>query len=41
MPTHERVRQLIAMVEAGKFVEAIQEFYAPQASMQEKQCVQS
>lgn len=35
MPNAERVRQLISMVEAGKFVEAIEEFYAPQASMQE------
>jgi hypothetical protein len=35
MPSRERVRDLIAMVEAGRFVEAIQEFYAPQASMQE------
>ena len=37
MPTNERVRQLISMVEAGRFVEAIQEFYAPQASMQENE----
>jgi hypothetical protein len=35
MPTLERVRDLISMVEAGKFVEAIEEFYAPLASMQE------
>jgi ketosteroid isomerase-like protein len=35
MPSHDRVRQLIGMVEAGKFVEAIEEFYAPSATMQE------
>jgi ketosteroid isomerase-like protein len=35
MPSQDRVRQLISMVEAGKFVEAIEEFYAPSASMQE------
>jgi ketosteroid isomerase-like protein len=35
MPSSDRVRQLISMVEAGRFVEAIEEFYAPQASMQE------
>jgi len=31
MPTRERVQALVAMVEAGKFVEAIQErfFYDP------------
>jgi ketosteroid isomerase-like protein len=35
MPSPDRVRQLISMVEAGQFVEAIEEFYAPSASMQE------
>ena len=35
MPSQERVRELIAMVESGKFVEAIEEFYAPSATMQE------
>jgi len=35
MPSRERVEQLIAEVEQGKFVEAIQEFYADDASMQE------
>jgi ketosteroid isomerase-like protein len=35
MPTRERVKQLIALVERGKFVEALQEFYAADASMQE------
>jgi hypothetical protein len=35
MPTVERVRDLISMVESGRFVEAIEEFYAPSASMQE------
>ena len=31
----ERVRMLIAMAEQGKFLEAIQEFYADDATMQE------
>jgi ketosteroid isomerase-like protein len=35
MPSAERVRHLISMVEAGRFVEAIEEFYAPAATMQE------
>jgi ketosteroid isomerase-like protein len=35
MPSRERVRGLIALVEQGKFVEAIQEFYAENATMQE------
>ena len=35
MPSRERVQELIALVEAGKFVEAIERFYAPGASMQE------
>jgi ketosteroid isomerase-like protein len=35
MPTRERAEQLIALVEQGKFVEALQEFYAEDASMQE------
>jgi hypothetical protein len=35
MPSRERVEQFVAMVEAGKFVEAIEEFYAERASMQE------
>jgi hypothetical protein len=35
MPTRERVAELIALVEQGKFVEAIQEFYAEDATMQE------
>ena len=35
MPSQERVRELIAMVESGRFVEAIEEFYAPSATMQE------
>jgi ketosteroid isomerase-like protein len=37
MPTRDRVSKLIALVEAGKFVEAIEEFYAPSATMQENQ----
>ena len=35
MPTRERAEELIALVEQGKFVEALQEFYAEDASMQE------
>ena len=35
MPSREPVDALISMVEQGKFVEAIQEFYAEDASMQE------
>jgi ketosteroid isomerase-like protein len=35
MPARERVQALVAMVEAGRFVEAIEEFYHPDAAMQE------
>lgn len=35
MPTRERVRHLVEMVEAGKYVEAILAFYADDASMKE------
>ena len=35
MPSRERVAALVAMVEEGKYVEAIREFYAEDASMQE------
>ena len=35
MPSRERVAALIQRVEAGKFVEALQEFYADDATMQE------
>ena len=35
MPTPSHVEALIARVEAGKFVEALETFYAPNASMQE------
>jgi len=35
MPSRERVQALIAMVEQAKFVEAIEEFYAEDATMQE------
>jgi len=37
MPSRERVATLVAMVEAGKFVEAIEAFYAEDATMQENQ----
>ena len=33
--TRERVEKLIAMAEQGKFLEAIQEFYSEDATMQE------
>jgi ketosteroid isomerase-like protein len=35
MPSRERVRQFVESVEAGRFVEAIEEFYADDATMQE------
>lgn len=35
MPSRERVQALIAHVEQGRFVEAIEAFYAEDASMQE------
>jgi hypothetical protein len=35
MPTRERVKDLIAMVEQGRYVDAIQRFYAKDATMQE------
>jgi hypothetical protein len=35
MPTQDRIEGLIARVENGEFVEALQEFYAEDASMQE------
>ena len=35
MPSRERVAALIARVEDGRYVEALQEFYAADATMQE------
>jgi hypothetical protein len=35
MPSRQTVQALIAMVEQGQYVEAIEQFYAPHASMQE------
>jgi len=35
MPSKERVEALIALVEQGRYVEALEGFYAPDASMQE------
>lgn len=35
MPTRERVQSLITMVEANRFIEAIEEFYTADATMQE------
>jgi ketosteroid isomerase-like protein len=37
MPDRARVEALIAMVEAGRYVEAIEAFYAEEATMQENQ----
>jgi ketosteroid isomerase-like protein len=37
MPSRERVLALVALVEKARFVEAIEEFYHPHASMQENQ----
>jgi ketosteroid isomerase-like protein len=37
MPSRERVAALIAMVEQGKYVEAIEAFYTEDATMQENQ----
>jgi ketosteroid isomerase-like protein len=37
MPSRERVLALVAMVEKSQFIEAIEEFYHPHASMQENQ----
>jgi len=35
MPSQEKVRALIAVVEQGRYVEALQAFYADDATMQE------
>jgi ketosteroid isomerase-like protein len=35
MPARERVQAFVALVEAGKYVEAIEQYYAADASMQE------
>lgn len=35
MPTRERVQEFIALVEQGGYVQAIEDFYHPDASMQE------
>jgi ketosteroid isomerase-like protein len=35
MPSRQTVQDFIAMVEQGHYVEAIEQFYAPDASMQE------
>ena len=35
MPSRERVREFIARVEEGQYVTAIEDFYHPEASMQE------
>src|SRR5262245_3017477 len=35
MPTRDRVREFVALVEQGEYVKAIEDFYHPDASMQE------
>ena len=35
MPSRQTVQNFITMVEKGNYIEAIQQFYAPDASMQE------
>jgi ketosteroid isomerase-like protein len=35
MPTRERVQALIDLVERGRFIDALESFYHPDASMQE------
>jgi ketosteroid isomerase-like protein len=35
MPTRDRVHEFIALVERGEYVKAIEDFYHPDASMQE------
>jgi hypothetical protein len=35
MPTRERVKEMITMVEQGRYVDAIQRFYKKEATMQE------
>jgi ketosteroid isomerase-like protein len=35
MPSRQTVQEFIALVEQGHYVEAIEQFYAPNASMQE------
>jgi hypothetical protein len=35
MPARETVEAFVAVVEAGRYVDAIEQFYAPDASMQE------
>jgi hypothetical protein len=37
MPSRERVNTFVAAVRDGRYVEAIADFYAPEASMQENQ----
>lgn len=37
MPSRERVQAFVALVEAGRYVEAIEDFYHADASMQENQ----
>ncbi len=37
MPTRERVRAFVVLVEGAHFIEALEEFYHPHASMQDNQ----
>ncbi|HXA41133.1 MAG TPA: nuclear transport factor 2 family protein [Phenylobacterium sp.] len=37
MPTRERVQAFVALVEAARYVEALEQFYHPHATMQDNQ----
>lgn len=37
MPTRQRVQAFVALVEAAQYVEALEQFYHPDASMQDNQ----
>jgi hypothetical protein len=37
MPTRERVQAFVALVEAARYIEALEQFYHPHATMQDNQ----
>ncbi len=37
MPSRDRVQAFVALVEAGRYVEALEQFYHPHATMQDNQ----
>ena len=37
MPTRDRVQAFVAVVEAARYVEALEDFYHPDATMQDNQ----